>query len=79
MDFECFVFEEILVSEKHRKIIDDLINRIFRSKTFVKIIKNQKIQEISFSLVLVGNSDGKKLNYYHRNKNIIPDILSFPF
>lgn len=79
MDFECFVFEEILVSKNHRKIIHDLINRIFRSKTFVRIIKNQKIQEVSFSLVLVGNSDGKKLNYYHRNKNTIPDILSFPF
>jgi ssRNA-specific RNase YbeY (16S rRNA maturation enzyme) len=79
MDFECFVFEEILVSKDHRKIIEYLVKMIFKSQTFMRIVKNQKIKEVSFSLILLGNNDAKKLNYYHRNKNIIPDILSFPF
>jgi len=44
-----------------------------------KELKNQNILEVSFSLILLENVEAKKINFYFRNKNKIPDILSFPF
>lgn len=79
MEFECFVFDEVLISDKEKKIIDDLIQEIFESQTFLKILKNKKIKNISFSLILIDNDEAKKLNKDFRNKDKIPDVLSFPF
>jgi probable rRNA maturation factor len=79
MEFECFVFDEVLISDKEKKIIDDLIQDIFKSITFLKILKEKKITNISFSLILIDNDEAKKLNKDFRNKDKIPDVLSFPF
>lgn len=79
MEFECFVFDEVLISDKEKKIIDDLIQEIFESRTFLKILKDKKIKNISFSLILIDNDEAKKLNKDFRNKDKIPDVLSFPF
>lgn len=79
MDFECFVFDEVLITSREKKIIDKLVQDIFKSSTFLKIVKRKKISNISFSLILVSNDKAKKLNKKFRNKDKIPDILSFPF
>ncbi len=79
MEFECFVFDEVLVTSREKKIIDELVNSIFKSSTFLKLIKRKKISNISFSLILISNDEAKKLNKKFRNKDKIPDILSFPF
>lgn len=79
MEFECFVFDEVLISDKEKKIIDDLVQEIFESQTFLKILKDKKIKNISFSLILIDNDEAKKLNKDFRNKDKIPDVLSFPF
>lgn len=79
MIFECFVFDELGVSQKHKKIIDVVIPKIFTTQTFKRVLKSKKINDVEFALVLVDNLKAKKLNNNFRNKNKIPDILSFPF
>jgi len=79
MKFECFVFDEYMIILKDRRLLNNIIHNIFKSKTLIKIFKSKKISSISFSIVLVENLQGKKLNKYFRQKNTIPDILSFPF
>jgi len=76
MKFEYFIFDDYL---NHKKIINNVVKNIFKSNTLLKIIKSKKIFSVSFSIVLVDNLKGKKLNKYFRQKNTIPDILSFPF
>lgn len=79
MKFECFVFDEVEISKEERKVINKVVQEIFESKWLKKELKNQNILEVSFSLILLENVEAKKINFYFRNKNKIPDILSFPF
>ena len=77
MKFECFVFDEI--NSNHKKTINKVVNEIFEAKSFLGLLKERKLKEVTFSIILVENLVAKKTNSYWRNKNTIPDILSFPF
>ncbi|MFA5230428.1 MAG: rRNA maturation RNase YbeY [Candidatus Paceibacterota bacterium] len=79
MNFECFVFDEFGIDGGQRKIIDNVVQEIFKAQTFNRLLKSEKIKNVEFSLVLVENQKAKILNNNFRNKNKIPDILSFPF
>jgi probable rRNA maturation factor len=79
MKFECFVFDEVLILKEEKKIIDNVVQEIFKSKKLIKVMKDSGMKELSFSLILLENLEAKKLNSHFRNKNKIPDILSFPF
>ena len=50
-----------------------------RLKKSNKKINTFKTNKFSFSLLLSGNEEIKKLNKKFRNKNKITDVLSFPF
>ena len=79
MKFECFVFDEEAIAYEHKKIIDKVVKNIFESLSLLKIFKQYKIPEVSFSIILMSNQKAKKINNAFRHKNKIPDILSFPF
>ena len=79
MKFECFVFDEVLIPKEEKKTINNVIQEIFENKKLIKVMKDSGMKEVSFSLILLENLEAKKLNSYFRNKNKIPDILSFPF
>jgi probable rRNA maturation factor len=73
------VFDEFGIDGGQRKIIDNVVQEIFKAQTFNRLLKSEKIKNVEFSLVLVENQKAKILNNNFRNKNKIPDILSFPF
>ena len=77
MKFECFVFDEI--NSNHKKTINKVVNEIFETKSFLSLLKERKLKDVSFSIILEDNLVAKKANVYWRSKNTIPDILSFPF
>jgi probable rRNA maturation factor len=79
MNFECFVFDEFGISDQQRKSLDIVVKQICETQTIKHILKSKKIKDISFSLILIDNQQAKRLNHQFRNKNTIPDILSFPF
>lgn len=43
-----------------------------------KIIPIKKLKELHVSLLICGDSRIKELNRYHRNKDKVTDVLSFP-
>lgn len=77
MKNECLVFNEIEKSNKLNKIILDDFDKILKTKTIKKELEKRKFKEVQISVILVENNVAKKLNKIWRNKNRIPDILSF--
>jgi hypothetical protein len=62
MKFECFVFDE--VKTNHKRTINMVVNEIFEAKSFLKLLKERKLKEIVFSIILVENIMAKKMNNY---------------
>jgi hypothetical protein len=62
MKFECFVFDEVETS--HKKTINSVVNEIFESKSFLGLLKERKLKDVVFSIVLVKNAVAKKMNNY---------------
>lgn len=62
MKFECFVFDEI--NSNHKKTINKVVNEIFESKSFLSLLKERKLKDVSFSIVLEDNLVAKKANAY---------------
>jgi len=79
MNFECLVFDEFGIDSAQHKIVDEVVEELFKNQTFKRVLKLKKIKSVEFALVLVSNQKAKILNIKFRNKNEIPDILSFPF
>lgn len=73
------MFDEFGISDQQRKSLDIVVKQICETQTIKRILKSKKIKDISFSLILIDNQQAKRLNHQFRNKNTIPDILSFPF
>lgn len=73
------MFDEFGISDQQRKSLDIVVKQICETQTIKHILKSKKIKDISFSLILIDNQQAKRLNHQFRNKNTIPDILSFPF
>ena len=62
MKFECFVFDEI--NSNHKKTINKVVNEIFESKSFLSLLKERKLKDVSFSIILEDNLVAKKANAY---------------
>jgi hypothetical protein len=62
MKFECFVFDEI--NSNHKKTINKVVNEIFEAKSFLGLLKERKLKEVTFSIILVENLVAKKTNSY---------------
>jgi len=62
MKFECFVFDEI--NSNHKKTINKVVNEIFETKSFLSLLKERKLKDVSFSIILEDNLVAKKANVY---------------
>ncbi len=67
-------------SKEERRVVNFVkkaTSNILKAESFLKILKNRKIQNFSFSIILEDKKTTRRLNREWRGKNKIPDILSF--
>ena len=72
---------DVLIQEKRwKKYISNPSRYLKKEANKIKnLIPKVKNKKVSFSVLLTGNENIKKLNKQFRNKNKTTDVLSFPF
>ena len=78
MIWEYLLFNDSKVDRKTLNVVNTSVKKVLETKTLKKVFREKNIKNFSFAIVLVEKTVARKLNKFWRDKNKIPDILSFP-
>lgn len=78
MIWEYLLFNDSKANRKTLNVVKEAVKKVLATKTLKKVFREKNIKNFSFAIVLVEKTVAKKLNKFWRDKNKIPDILSFP-